>query len=155
MGSGKNFIGNKISELTGLPFIDGDSFLPESLLKKVENAELIFASEIDLFLRQNLLPGLVELSKQFPDGVIVEQALYGESHRNLIASQLNCDFFWIKTPFKQHLRNLSYRSNSGKWIINMLLSKMAFNKPILPHKIIVNSDNLLKLDEQLKRHFLK
>lgn len=142
MGSGKTFAGLQLSKQTGEHYFDGDDWLPTDLYNKINKGGLITKSEADRFIKTNFISGL-EATKQVMRGTnfIISQALYNEAHRQFIADHYDCEFILIKTPFFQHIRQLFSRPNKWRWIFNMLVSKPWFNRPKVPHKIVLNQYN--------------
>ncbi|MCE9598026.1 MAG: hypothetical protein K8S54_08660 [Spirochaetia bacterium] len=134
MGSGKSFLGRTLARQTGLPYFEGDDFLPAELKAKVAKVNPLTVFEVNLFVTGHLIPGIIELARLHKN-FVVSQALYRRDHREQIQTELNMlqidvEYRWVRPrSFFSHISQLAKRSRGFKWIAVMLVSKLWFQKP--------------------------
>lgn len=137
MGSGKNYYGKIIADLRGIPFFDGDDFLPEKLRKKVAVHKSLTNSEVNIFVTRHLIPAIQKLDEQHPGGFVISQALYRDKHRIMISKMFDAQLYWVRPTHIRHIRNLLTRMHPLRWIALAALSKPWFEKPTVDYELIV------------------
>jgi gluconate kinase len=139
MGSGKNYHGERLAKRLGVPFVDGDSFLPPDLVECLERGGVFTTADVERFFNGYLLPGLMDRNIKHPDGFVVAQALYNDVHRQELYQIFHeSRLYWVKPSFARHIGNLCKRRDPFTWIGRMLVSKLWFQTPYVPHEVIYN-----------------
>lgn len=136
-GVGKTYLGKRLSEKTGVPFVEGDDFLPEQLRKKVEAGQTLTIAEVDSYVVDDFIPAIKKLYKAGTN-LIVSQALYMKRHRALFAAVFgshNVRPVWVVVPLRQQIKQLWNRKKGLRWIFSTLISKPFFEKPTRPHMV--------------------
>ena len=136
IGSGKSYHGRMIAEKAGIPFYEGDDFLPQKYKDKISKGWPLSKAEARKFVLIDLvreLDRLYSYHNSRGESFVVSQALYSRMHRNFLFDCFNRDvrYIWVKSPgFFRHLRQLANRPHSVMWTASMLLSKPFFELPV-------------------------
>lgn len=138
MGSGKNYTGLRLAQKHGIPFVDGDDFLPEDLRRKLDQGGILLKPEVSRYFNQHLIPSINELITKNENGFVLAQALYDDTHRKILNVEFECEFYWVRVSYVRHIKNLLTRPRRWGWIARMLLSKPFFQKPSIPHVVVKN-----------------
>lgn len=143
MGSGKSFQGQRLATQLGVPYFEGDEFLSEELKARVSRANPLTVGDVNKFVKEGLIPGILHLTHANRDFVI-SQALYARVHREQVARALEsvglaAHFHWVRpVSLLLQIRALSKRNPGFKWVLVMLISKPWFQKPEGQVNIIAN-----------------
>jgi gluconate kinase len=132
IGSGKTHVGRHIANQTGLPFIDGDSWLPEHLSRKVEYGLPLTKKDVMSFVEGRLIPCALE-EYRCRGGFILAQALYSAQLRDLLqrtlCRELDASVIYVRikpASWWQNLRGLLSRKFGLVWVASWILSKPFF-----------------------------
>jgi len=129
MGTGKNFVAERWAERFGGQFFDGDTVIPEPVVRKVGKFRLLTTENLDDYVLNYLIPAIETRAQD--KHLMVAQALYRHRHRNMIRDHFgekNVTFLWLPVPsLWVHMQRL--RSRGWKWIIYGLLNKPFFQNP--------------------------
>lgn len=129
MGAGKNYSGERLSETLGVPFLDGDDVIPDPMRQRIAAFKIVTPEMIENYISLHLAPAILRLAKK--QDVVVAQALYLKRHRELLEWLLKgagheVEFFHIRVPFLQHVRQLLSRDQGWRWLAFALLNKPFF-----------------------------
>lgn len=132
MGSGKSHLGRKIADREGVPFVEGDRYLPEDMRQAVSKFGVVTAD-----MRARLVDQLVKqvtIWTYAVDGIVLAQALYKAEDRERLHDRLRANGFvvewaWVKPGFWRNLKQLWGRSKPLRWIGYWLASKPSFEPP--------------------------
>lgn len=135
MGGGKNYHGERLSQISGIEFLDGDTVIPPDMMTKVSNFDPISPEMIEDYIANHLAPAI--LSKH---NVIVAQALYMDKHRWFLKNFLETHgyqvaFGWVKPKFFNNLKQIYSRPKGFRWVLYWLMNKPFFQKPTHDHQI--------------------
>lgn len=127
MGCGKNYVGKRLADELGYPFIDGDAFVPTSMAKKVADFKFLNQQDIDNFVTEHLIPG-VETAYDETLGLVVAQALYRAEHRQQIREHFGnaCQIVFVKTNLFTNLKRLLKRDQGFRWMLYGLCNRVFF-----------------------------
>lgn len=147
MGIGKNFVGELLAQRFKVPFIDGDTMLPPELEAKVKKFMPLTPAEVDSFVKDHLVPGMIDLLKvQNDPGMVLAQALYMREHREYIAKaikRMGLTPVFVYIPVHSllvHLSRLWSRPRGLYWALYGLVNKPFFQKPSLLEALYVYND---------------
>lgn len=91
-GSGKTTIGKKLSDRTGLPFLDGDDFhLPEKVEKMRRGEPLTDSDRAEWLARINAIAREQATNK----GAIIACSALKEKYRHVLTSGITAPLFWV------------------------------------------------------------
>lgn len=148
MGAGKSWAAQRIADMCGGSFFEGDDALSPALKNKVMHAKALNQEEVQTFLEGDFVEAV---RKQITPNklLVVSQALYNKHHRlqlSLTFSDCSHAFVQVVPPsFGAHLKRLWNRPNGFWWIINTLLAKPFFDAdPVAP---VLTADDTL--DKQI------
>ena len=133
MGCGKNYVGKKLANHLGCEFFDGDDVLPDFLKEKVKNFKPISITDLDTYIRSNLIPSILEKASQEKD-LVVAQALYRERHRYFLQAVLNpgpVKFVYVRAPsLWANMKRLYGREKGFRWALFGLFNGLFFQVPV-------------------------
>jgi len=144
MGTGKNYVGEKLAKHLGCEFFDGDTVIPKEMLEKVTKFKSLTAADIDNYVYFHLIPEIGKRSNG--KDLVVAQALYRNAHRDTIEfffGEENIKFVWLPVSSNTtHMKRLYGRNNGLKWMLYGLYNKFFFQKPeTFKVKVINNNKN--------------
>jgi gluconate kinase len=144
MGAGKNYYGERIAEKEGLPFYDGDSCIPARMLEYTSAFKPIPRLVLVDYIDNYLLPEIIERTNDSDDGIVVAQALYLDNDRQVILATLeeqafDVEYYWVKTPRKQNIKQLYSRKNGMRWAMYYLMNTAFFEKPTHTYRIVAEN----------------
>ena len=136
MGCGKNYVGERLAKELDCDFIDGDSFVPESMARKVLSFKPLGQKDIDDFVYDHLVPGILSSWKE-GDDVVIAQALYRKEHRDAIAFLFtgHIVFVYIRCPLLLNLQRLWSRKKGLRWALYGLWNRIFFQTDGISHII--------------------
>lgn len=140
MGSGKNYVGEKLAKKLNCPFLDGDTLIQEEMMIKVLGFNVFKKDCIEGYVKDYLIPEILNLAID-NDDVVVSQALYARSFRQSIVDAVNKDhllqllgkdkvkLIWVKTPLLLNLRQLLSRQRGIGWLLYFFITTLFFQRP--------------------------
>jgi gluconate kinase len=131
MGTGKNYIGERLAEHLGCQFFDGDDWIPLHLQSKIDRCESLTLEEVSEYVDDDLIPQLKNIQAS-TEMAVVAQALYRENDRYEIQDELGDQVVWIHVvpPSRwTHMWRLLSRKNGFRWALLGLMSKPYFEAP--------------------------
>tara|TARA_Y100001935_G_C17098730_1_gene404887 strand:- start:122 stop:583 length:462 start_codon:yes stop_codon:yes gene_type:complete len=127
MGCGKNYVGKRLAKELDCDFIDGDSFVPAQMADKVANFKPLSQKDIDDYVYDHLVPGILKSWKEGVD-IVIAQALYRKEHRDELDFLFrdHIIFIYIKCPLFLNLKRLYSREKGLRWALYGLWNKLFF-----------------------------
>lgn len=143
MGVGKNYWGEILAKKFDLDFFDGDLAAPAELIERIENFRFIPRKLIIDYIFKSLAPEIIKRAKNSKNGVVISQALYRDVDRRALGAYLQewgfkVQFYWVKIPFLQNVKQLMTRNNGKQWVLYNLFSKPMFQKPTHRYRTLNN-----------------
>lgn len=131
MGSGKSYLGKQLAKSLDYRFIEGDALAGPSMKRAMDTFGIITKEMIDALVGSIALAVRSDVNAS---GFVVSQALYMKRHRDRLKELLEragfeVTFYWVKTPLRQHVRQLLSRPGGWRWIVYWLMSKPFWQKP--------------------------
>lgn len=131
MGSGKNFIGQRIAEKMGYPFFDGDDQIPEDMKHRIENFKLISRSDYSYFVQAFLYPEILRRYNRGMHNQVVAQALYSRRDRQFLQREMDIrrvksKSVYVDAPLAANLGRLYRRRKGKRWMAYGLLQRPFF-----------------------------
>ena len=143
MGSGKSHCAREFAGEHGYEFFEGDSVVTRELLDRSGRFKPIPRGVIREFV-QVLSRAVEERARMSRSShLVVAQALYLDEDRLAFQRYLNehglfVRWFWVRTGFFQHVRQLLSRPKGTRWVPYMLVNKPFFQAPSHPHLVFWN-----------------
>lgn len=150
-GAGKTYVGEQLHKQFGLPFYDGDAYVPDAMRQAIaKEAPITGKMRNELF--ENIVQGIEKVMKQHKD-VVFAQAFIKERFRQELQKRFpEVQFILVTASPKIRLQRLSKRAvmpMSKKYLSNM---DKRFQKPLVPHVVVKNNnEGKVELIPQLER----
>jgi gluconokinase len=148
LGSGKNYIGEILSEDYGMTFYDADTDLPPAMREAIRKREFVPDAARDHFF-DIVVERLKELKQKSPD-LVCAQALYKEKHRGLIQRAFpEAQFILVESTLELVMERLAHRQDG--FVDADYARKIAplFEAPQLAHAVIVNVAGRAEVKQQI------
>lgn len=138
MGSGKSYLGKRLATLRNVPFLEGDDLLPRAARARVEKFLPMSRGMVDAFVEDLIDSITSRRNREFIDGVVVAQALYGNAHRKRVKEALEAagfevEMLYVSVSFFQNMRQLWTRRRALSWVLYWFFNHLFFQKPTHIH----------------------
>jgi gluconokinase len=148
LGSGKNYIGEMLSDDYGMMFYDADTDLPPEMREAIRKRDIVTDTVRDHFF-DIVVARLAELQQQTPD-LVCAQALYKEKHREQIKRAFpEARFILVESTPELVAERLAHRQDG--FVDAEYARKIAplFDPPRLAHTVIVNVAGRAEIKQQV------
>lgn len=148
LGSGKNYIGEILSDGYGMTFYDADRDLPPEMREAIRKREIVPDTVRDHFF-DIVVARLAELQEQAPD-LVCAQALYKEKHREQIQRAFpETRFILVESTPELVAERLAHRQDG--FVDAEYARKIAplFDPPQIAHSVIVNVAGKAEVTQQI------
>lgn len=152
-GCGKSTIGEKLSEITGIPFYDGDDFHPVENVEKMKSGVPLNSS--DRFPWLQILALKIKEWKN-KDGAILACSALKEKYRTILASKHDA-IVWIFLSGNQQLIQSRIEKRQGHFMKSDLLTSQFHDLEVPEYGIHIDisqsPDNIIaEIISKLKTH---
>jgi gluconate kinase len=147
-GAGKNYVGEILAAQFGFHFWDADLALTDDMQLAIKNKQVFTQDMRDSYI-EKIIENVRLLSAKF-DNLVVAQALFKEKNRQQLASAFSKALFvLVQANSDQIIARLRLRNNA---VDNDYADKvrLEFETPLLPHKVIINDSDAVRVKEQLQ-----
>jgi gluconate kinase len=139
-GAGKTYVGKVLKSLTEFHFYDGDSDLPESMVRALrEKKRITMAMRTEFFAT---IFASIRSLLQSKKNIIVAQTFVKERFRNEALNTFpEAKFILVKAQPKIRRKRLLERDHLN--LTSLYEKRMAarFDKPIILHEVIINNED--------------
>lgn len=147
MGSGKSHLGRALAGWRGVPFIEGDNYLPNDMLERVQSFLPLTLDQLDRFLLNVLPEALIREANASKRGIVVAQAMYRDCHRRQLRIYLETHGFevelvYVNTPFFRNMKQIWTRKKGTLWVGYWLLNKLGFQVPTHSHVPVSTEEHI-------------